>query len=75
MGSDVDVMVVGDVSFSAISDALGDTQAQLRREVNPIIYSVTEFKKKLTTPFVASVMKKPKLFLIGDEDELAGLAH
>ncbi len=73
--SDIDVMIVGDVSFAAVSDALGDLQTELRREVNPTVYGVMEFMEKISTPFIASVMKKPKVFLIGDEDELARLAR
>lgn len=73
--SDVDVMVVGDVTFAAVSDALGDLQTDLRREVNPTVYSVLEFKEKISTPFIASIMRKPKVFLIGNEDELTRLAR
>jgi len=73
--SDVDVMIVGDVSFAAVSDALGEVQTDLRREINPTVYNVTEFREKISTPFIASVMKKPKVFLVGDEDELARMAR
>ncbi|MFH1841653.1 MAG: nucleotidyltransferase domain-containing protein [bacterium] len=73
--SDVDVMLVGDVSFAAVSDALGDVQTSLRREVNPTVYPTPEFRKKLSTPFIATIMKKPKLFLIGDANELDRLAR
>jgi predicted nucleotidyltransferase len=73
--SDVDVMVVGDVTFADVSDALGDLQTDLRREVNPTVYSVSEFRKKISTRFIASIIRKPKVFLIGDEDELARLAR
>ena len=73
--SDVDVMVIGAVSFAAVSDALGDLQTDLRRDVNPTVYSVPEFRKKSSTPFIASIMRKPKMFLIGDEDELTRLAR
>jgi hypothetical protein len=68
-------MVIGDVTFAAVSDALGDLQTDLRREVNPTVYSGPEFRKKTSTPFIASIMRKPKVFLIGDEDELARLAR
>lgn len=73
--SDVDVMVIGNVTFAAVSDALGDLQADLRREVNPTVYNVHELREKISTPFIASIMRKPKVFLIGDEDELTRLAH
>jgi predicted nucleotidyltransferase len=74
-GSDVDVMIVGDVTFAAVSDALGDVQNDLLREINPTVYSVAEFAKKTSTPFIASIMRKPKVFLVGDENELARLAR
>jgi predicted nucleotidyltransferase len=73
--SDVDVMIVGDVTFADVSDALGDAQNDLLREINPTVYSVAEFAKKTSTPFIASIMRKPKVFLMGDEDELARLAR
>jgi predicted nucleotidyltransferase len=73
--SDVDVLVVGNVTFSEVSDALGDVQTDLRREINPTVYGVPEFKEKTSTPFIASILRKPKLYLIGDDDDLARLAH
>jgi predicted nucleotidyltransferase len=73
--SDVDLMVIGDVTFAAVSDALGDLQMDLRREVNPTVYGLTEFKEKTHTPFIASIIRKPKVFLIGNDDELARLAR
>jgi predicted nucleotidyltransferase len=73
--SDVDVVVIGNVTFAEVSDALGDLQSDLGREVNPTVYGAVEFKKKTSTPFVASILRKPKVFLIGDENELARLAR
>jgi predicted nucleotidyltransferase len=73
--SDVDVVVIGNVSFAEVSDELGDLQSDLGREVNPTVYSAVEFKKKTSTPFISSILRKPKVFLIGDEDELARLAR
>lgn len=73
--SDIDVMVIGSISFAKISDVLGDVQATLRREVNPTVYPVEEFKAKQATPFMKSVLSKPKIFLIGDENDLEGLAE
>ena len=37
-GSDVDVLVVGNVSFPEIVAALAPAQQELRREVNPTVY-------------------------------------
>ena len=76
-GSDVDVMIIGEVSFSDASQALGGVQATLGREVNPSVYSAREFRAKLLAkhPFLNSVFKGKKIFLIGDEHALARLAR
>lgn len=75
--SDVDVMVVGDISLRDIVTALFPLQKPIGREINPVVYSVTEFKKKLAEGhhFLNSIMKEPKWFLIGGEDELEKLAR
>jgi predicted nucleotidyltransferase len=71
--SDVDLMVIGDVSFSQVVSALGAAQKTLSREINPTVYSPREFKSKLKLRhhFLSSVLKNEKVFLIGNEHELA----
>jgi predicted nucleotidyltransferase len=70
--SDVDVMVVGKVSFREVVTALTDTQNALGREVNPTVYSEREFRQKLRPGhhFVKTVAGGPKIFLKGDEGDL-----
>ena len=67
--SDVDVMIVGTVGFGKAVQSLVPVQQQLRREVNPAVFSVSEFKLKLKDPegFVAQVWRGKKLWLIGDD--------
>ncbi len=74
-GSDVDVFVIGDASFGEVVDALSPAQEKLTREVNPTVYPVSEFREKALQKhhFVTSVLRGPKLFLVGDESELAEL--
>jgi len=74
--SDVDLAVVGQVAFSQVVQSLAQTQEKLGREVNPMVYSPEEFQSKVGAghQFLARVLKKPKVFLIGDEDELTRLA-
>ena len=71
--SDVDVMVIGDVSFSDVTRALHPEQAALGREINPTVMSAMEFKSKRRKRdgFVQSVVKGPKIWLVGSEDEFA----
>ncbi len=74
--SDVDLMVLGDASFSDIVAALGPAQRVLAREINPNVFSVTEFRSKLAARnhFLRSVMKEKKLFVLGTENDLKKLA-
>jgi len=74
--SDVDVMVIGTARFARVVKALSPAQEKLRREVNPLVYSIPEFQEKASADhhFVRTVLQGPKIFLVGDENELAGLA-
>jgi len=74
-GSDVDLIVIGGVDFDEVVSALGPAQETLSREVNPTVYPRSEFRSKLRAGhhFLTSVMREPKLFLIGDDRELARL--
>jgi len=73
--SDVDLLVIGDVSFGDVVSALATAQKPLGREINPTVYSPAEFRSKLKAHhhFLSSVLRNEKVFVIGDEHGLAGL--
>jgi len=70
--SDVDLMVVGNVSFGEVVEALAGAQRTLGREINPTVYPLAEFQAKVSAGhhFVTSVMKTDVLFVIGGRDDL-----
>ena len=71
-GSDIDLMLIGDVGFAQVLELLFPAQAELGREINPKIYSADEFAARAATePFLRDVLAKPKIFLIGNEHDLA----
>jgi predicted nucleotidyltransferase len=74
--SDIDLMIIGDTAFTEVVDHIAGIEQKLGREVNPTVYAIDEFKKKIAAKnhFILSVLKKPKIFLIGDERELKGMA-
>jgi len=73
-GSDVDVMLIGDLGFREAVELLHPSQATLGREVNPKVFSTREFtEKSATEPFLIDVLAKPKIFLIGNAHDLAEL--
>lgn len=75
--SDVDVMVVGDIGFSEVIQMLHPTQLILQREINPVVYSRAEFQRRVKAgePFIVEVLSKPKLFVVGDENDIGKLTQ
>ena len=75
--SDVDVMLVGSLGFADAVQVLHPVQATLQREINPVVYSVDEFQRRTANgdSFVREVLAKPKLFVVGNEDELGKLTQ
>lgn len=75
-GSDVDVLVLGSVSFAALAQAVYPLHAALGREINPVLYRPDEFAARVRSgdAFARDILSKPKLFVKGGDDELAELA-
>ena len=73
--SDVDVMVVGEVSFGEVISAMQPAQKRIGREVNPVVFSAQEYRarRKSKDRFVQTVLNSSKVFLIGGEHELKRL--
>jgi predicted nucleotidyltransferase len=74
--SDVDLLVVGDVGFAELVQALYPAQQTLQREINPVLYSATELGERLERgdAFAARVLSDARIFVIGGPDELGKLA-
>ena len=73
--SDVDLMIVGKVDFDEVVANLAGAEKTLNREVNPTVYSIREFGKKVRGNFLKTVLADKKLFIIGDEDDLRELGQ
>ncbi|MBN2375979.1 MAG: hypothetical protein JXD22_06245 [Sedimentisphaerales bacterium] len=73
--SDVDLMVIGSVSLREVVNAISVAQEKLGREINPTVYPVKEWQEKLSSGhhFVSSVAGTVKIFIKGNEDDLARL--
>jgi len=70
--SDIDLMVVGKASIDDVISRLASVEKNTGRPINPTVYSVSEFKAKIAdgNHFLRAVLQDPKVFLLGDEDEL-----
>jgi hypothetical protein len=76
-GSDVDLLLVGDLRLSELAVALSDAEKRLGRKISPIAYSPAEFATMLQRKqhFLSAVLSGPKLFLIGHEDTVDELSR
>jgi len=72
--SDIDLMVVSDsLSYADLFTVLEEATNRLGRTVNPTVYSSQELKKRVRADnaFIKRVLAQPKLWVIGDEHDLA----
>jgi len=71
-GSDLDVMILGEAKFAEVVHALAAARETLRREINPNLYPIREFRAKVAAgdPFLKRVLADKKIFLIGDAHDL-----
>lgn len=76
-GSDIDVLVVGSVSFTSVVEACHAGAQRLGREVNPVVMTQAAFRDKARKGdrFISRVAKEPRIFVIGDAGEFARLAE
>ena len=73
--SDIDLFMIGDAGLRKISKLLKEPSQMIGREINPHIMTEKEFLKRKNQKehFVTSVLRSPKLMVIGIENELAEL--
>jgi predicted nucleotidyltransferase len=72
MASDIDLMIIGQPNTSLLNDKIAELERKLRREINPTIYSLQEYRarKRVGSGFIKELLSAPKIMLIGKEDEL-----
>lgn len=75
--SDVDLMVIGTVTLRQVGRLLSGVAAALGREINPHILTPEEFarRKMSRDHFLTRVLGSPRLFAIGNEDELEAMVR
>jgi len=70
--SDIDLLIIGDISFVDAVTALYPTQAIVGREINPKIYRKIEWDALLKNKnaFLQEIINKPKIFIKGSENDI-----
>lgn len=71
-GSDIDVLIIGDISFADAVKAFYPAQTILKREINPKVYIKSEWEKlmKEHSSFAKEILDGPKIFIIGTINDI-----
>ncbi|HLC05400.1 MAG TPA: nucleotidyltransferase domain-containing protein [Anaerolineales bacterium] len=74
--SDIDLMVIGNAPARDLANLLSSPGRTLGREINLVTMRPEELTERASTedPFVQRVLREPKVFLVGTEDELREVA-
>jgi DNA-binding transcriptional ArsR family regulator len=70
--SDIDLMIIGEVTPAELAQPLRKAREQLRREINPTVYAEAEFTRRRVARdhFLTAVLTKPRLPVLGSVDDL-----
>lgn len=73
--SDLDLMVIGDISLRVLSGLLAELRRKLGREINPHVFKESEFSDRCVAGehFVTNICDASKVFVKGLEDDFAKL--
>jgi len=74
--SDIDLMLVCEnLTYADLFKLLEEAEVKLGRSIQPTFYSSSEWTRRhqANNNFLAQIVKQPKIFLIGTEDELTKL--
>jgi DNA-binding transcriptional ArsR family regulator len=73
MDTNVELLLIGDnTSYGELLSRLPVAERILRRKINPNLYSVPDFKRRLREqqPFILQVLHEQKIYVLGDESNL-----
>ncbi len=75
-GSDIDLMLIGDITFREAVESLYPAQQTVGREINSQVLSAKEFHAKAhKDQYLAELIARPKIFVIGTEHDLEELVR
>ena len=75
--SDIDLLVIGDVDEEKVLNAISETEKEVEREINYILWSEKEFMKRVESKhhLLMDIVGKPLIILVGEEDEFRRTAE
>jgi len=76
-GSDIDLALIGSISPTDLSAVLRELEDNVGREINATVFTAKEWGERATSGdhFVTTLLREPKVMLIGHNVELKQLGH
>ncbi len=76
-GSDVDLLVIGEIGFRDLSELLSGCSEAIGREINPHVMNKDEYRKRVKSGehFISHILKSPKIFVVGTEHDLEAMGR
>ena len=68
--SDVDLLIIGNIKLFDLTKLLKPVEIKIKREINPVVWTIDNFKKERKSSFVKDIFNKKIIMLRGDENEL-----
>jgi len=70
--SDIDLLIIGKIDEDRLLREINKLEKVLKREINYSIFRKDEFNHKMKEkdPFITDLLKNPKIFLVGDPNDL-----
>ncbi|MCE1248591.1 MAG: nucleotidyltransferase domain-containing protein [Firmicutes bacterium] len=67
--SDIDLFIIGNPDSDQLDDSFNILENKYQREINYHLYSIEDWKKKKQedNSFLANILQKSKIFIVGDE--------
>ena len=74
-GSDVDLLVIGEIGFRDLSELLSGSSEEIGREINPYVMKKDEYRKRVKADehFISHILKLPKIFIVGTDHDLEAM--
>lgn len=71
-GSDIDLMIIGDVRVDEVYSRIAKVEDELKREINVDVISPNEWgrRKQKDDSYILDILKNKRIFILGDENEL-----
>ena len=75
--SDVDLFVIGELGLRKLTGLLSGVSDKIGREINSHVFTLKEFKKRSAQSdhFISRVLEEPKIFVLGNENELEAMVR